>query len=100
MKWRCGKPFHRQGAYDGFDRLSELAPHYRRCRTVKNFILSRSGIEAERPVCSVCRQPITPDQPANRGIYYPRRSGRSRRWVIMHYECAWSALFKAVLAWS
>lgn len=52
-------PYHREGAYDGFDRLAEVAPYYKRCRKMKCFILSDAGVMAEKPVCSLCRKPVT-----------------------------------------
>jgi hypothetical protein len=90
-------PYHKVGAYDGFDSVREAAVHYRRCRTRKHFILSAEGAAAKRPRCPVCRKPVVDN--ANRCELLPgnRRAGRRTRVAVMHYDCAWSALFRDIL---
>lgn len=81
-------PFHKEGAYDGFDSLKEVREHYSRCRTLKYFILSDKCIAQDSIPCRVCGKVITVKN-GNRCQY--------ARWldkiVAMCYECAWKSLF-------
>ena len=54
-------PHHKKGAYDGFDSLSEVKAHYKRCRNLKHFILSPQGVISDNPVCAVCGTKLTED---------------------------------------
>ncbi len=81
--------YHKNGAYDGFDALSEVPGHYRRRRKVQDFILSDTGVMADKPKCCHCGKRIT-IKDGNRGEFHPR-SGEIR---IMHYYCAWMDLSK------
>ncbi len=93
-------PFHHEGAYDGFDGIYEAKQHYRRCRTLKSFILSKSGVEKDKPVCAVCGESLEkppkkhPDSDAisNRCEYHPRL----KKVAVMHYICAWESLLNKV----
>ena len=77
-------PYHKHGAYDGFDRLEEARTHYKRCRTVKFFILSDKGVEADKPICPCCGEPINLKD-GNRAEYFPR----NQKIAVMHYICSW-----------
>jgi len=92
FKWRNQMPFHKAGAYDGFDSITEAKEHYKRCRKLKHFILSQNGAEKEKPICSHCKKPITSD--TNRCMYFPKM----KRIIAHHYYCAWESLLKQVFA--
>ena len=96
--------FHKHGAYDGFDSLDEVAPHYKRCRKRKAFILSDAGVKVENPKCDGCGAALLdpPDNEnisgegrrgANRCHYYPRQ----RRLIVFHYACAWHNILTSVV---
>lgn len=84
-------PFHRKGAYDGFDRLAEVVVYYKRCRRLKCFILSAAGVLTEKPVCSVCHRLVTVKD-GNRCDYWPR----SGKLLVMHYACSWNVLLAKI----
>ena len=84
-------PFHKQGAYDGFDSFAEMRQHYRRCRHLKFFILSHKGIGTEKANCSCCGKPLT-IQDGNRCEYWPT-TGKLK---TMHYYCSWDAIMNVV----
>lgn len=79
--------FHKQGAYDGFHRLREVATHYKRCRKMQFFILHNDGVEADKPTCAKCKKPITVKQ-GNRCEFLPK----GKKIVCYHYDCAWSVV--------
>ena len=81
-------PYHKQGAYDGFDGLQEVKSHYKRCRKLQCFILSKSCINKESITCTICNKPIT-EKCGNRCEYHPK----SKKIACMHYECAWQSIF-------
>jgi hypothetical protein len=92
-------PYHKHGAYDGFDSVSEAQNHYKRCRTRKHFILSDSA--AADLECSCCHALIKdgpqgkapdPGYSGNRCEYSPSR----KQVRIMHYLCAWGNVMSAV----
>jgi len=97
-------PFHRAGAYDGFDSISEPVKHYKRCRVVKHFVLSYSGVQKENPVCIICGRPLLsppPGEKVTRTGHYGNRcqyQPRTKRTAVMHYRCAWSSLLQNVFA--
>lgn len=74
-------------AYDSADSIAEAEEAYRRCRTEKHFILTEAGAQAIKPTCPCCGDPITDRK--NRGRYSPR----FKKAIVMHYECAWGAVF-------
>lgn len=84
-------PFHKEGAYDGFDRLNEVRQYYKRCRRQKHFILSNDGVKTDKPVCVVCNNLIT-TQTGNRCQYHPKFN----KIACMHYNCAWNNLLHQV----
>jgi hypothetical protein len=55
-------PYHKTGAYDGFDSLEEAINYYRRCRTIKSFILSDDGVFNDNPRCIICKK-LVKDKP-------------------------------------
>jgi hypothetical protein len=99
-------PFHKQGAYDGFDSLQEANHHYRRCRKRKHFILSDIGAAKDNPVCMRCGSKILeipngktekscpPGYRGNRCTYYPKH----KKSGAMHYLCSMENLIGAVLS--
>ncbi len=107
-------PFHYAGAYDGFDSLDEVREHYRRCRKIKDFIMSDAWVKANDPVCAACGKKFSEhsrianaehhismqfqrseeDMLANRCHYNPRTG----KIAIMQYVCAWKSLLGQVFA--
>lgn len=91
-------PHHTKGVYDGFDAPAELRKHYRRCRTLKDFIPSARFIAKADPTCPVCNRKCSDhgDAPEGyrswRGIYSPKH----RAFRVMHYVCAWTNLLKVI----
>ena len=77
-------PYHKIGAYDGFDRVAEVKKHYRRCRTIKHFIFSDQAVSSHKFTCAHCRYPITIGS-GNRCQYFPSIN----KIAVMHYVCAW-----------
>ena len=84
--------------YDDFNSIAAAKQHYRRCRTVKHFILTEAAIQREQPKCAVCGEPMTglpkgettvkrgySDNCANRCEYHPK----GKKVAVMHYLCAW-----------
>ena len=97
-------PHHFKGVYDCFDSLDEARQHYKRCRTLKDFILSDKGIQADNPTCAHCGNKLT-DTPkthpdvsegykGNRCHYHPQR----KKSICLHYLCAWESLLNAIYA--
>ena len=91
-------PHHMRGVYDSFDSPAEVRKHYRRCRTLKDFIPSARYIAKADPTCPCCGRKCADnaEQPEGyrswRGVYSPKHK-TSR---IMHYVCAWTGLLNAV----
>lgn len=79
-------PYHKPGGYDQFDAVAEAKEHYRRVRNPKarHFILSDTGVDADKPVCAHCGKPIDTKN-GNRCQYFPR----TKKVAVMHYLCAW-----------
>lgn len=84
-------PYHKQGAYDGFDGLQEVRPYYKRCRKLKCFILSKTCIEKNKIQCPICNKLIT-TKCGNRCEYHPS----SNKIACLHYECAWQSIFLSI----
>lgn len=79
-------PFHKEGAYDGFDSLREVKPFYKYCRTSKHFILSKQGVQKNKPTCAFCDREIIEDI---RCEYHPK----TKKIICLHYECSWKSIF-------
>jgi hypothetical protein len=88
--------------YDVFNSIADAKAKYKRCRTVKHFILSDAAIAsravASKP-CAHCGKPIgefPDDEPegyrGNRCEYFPR----AKKVVLLHYTCAWESLFNRI----
>lgn len=96
-------PYHKQGCYDAFDHVEEVAEKYKRCRKMKSLILSDEAIEATEMYCAHCGGRLrTSEDPENeqpsggrsiRGNYYPRQ----RVLVVMHYYCSWEKLMNDII---
>ena len=91
--------------YDIFGSIAAAKQRYRRCRTVKHFILTEEAIQQEKPTCSICGQPMTglpkgetevqrgySDHCANRCSYHPK----NKRVAVMHYLCSWNAIMDLI----
>lgn len=97
-------PHHLKGTYDGFDSLNEVKPHYKRCRTLKHFILSQTSVNKENPTCSVCgnklldkpvKHPdVGPGYDSNICCYHPK----IKKIACMHYLCAWESLLNRIFS--
>jgi len=94
------------GGYGQFGSVAAAKRHYRRARTVKNFILEPCPKRAPR--CQVCGQPVNdfsgtgPDgkplhprgYDGNRCEYLPKAK-TVRAW---HYTCRWDSALKQLFA--
>ena len=98
--------FHKQGRYDAFDSIREVGKHYRRCRTLKHFILSDKALENDAINgylfnCAYCGEPLTIER-GNRGYHAPGRKASATRepiqarTIVMHYDCSWSQLLSQI----
>lgn len=93
-------PFHRAGAYDGFDTIEEAKEHYRRCRRNKSFILSDSAQAKMTSCCCVCKKPLN-EFPADTSEGYRGNRceyiAKLKKVVLRHYVCAWNDLLKRAM---
>ncbi len=91
--------------YDQFDTIAAAKYSYRRCRTMKHFILTDKGVKRyKRVVCAACGENINdppkkyPDfttghsHSGNRCQYYPK----TKKVAVMHYVCAWDNLLNHI----
>lgn len=90
-------PYHKQGAYDGFDSVAEAKQHYKRARTTKYFILSDKGVTLDNPICVRCHKRIAdddavPNYRGNRCEYL----AQFKKVICYHYTCAWESIFNKV----
>jgi hypothetical protein len=91
-------PHHHRGVYDAFDSVSEMFTHYKRCRTLKDFIPSERFIAKHDPICDCCGKKCADHgtEPEGyrswRGVYNPR----AKTFRVMHYVCAWTGLIAAI----
>lgn len=94
-------PYHKTGAYDGFDTLDEAKEYYRRCRKTQCFKLSKDsqfGEYGKSLICNCCGKPISDktNHPAgyqgNFCWYFPK----TRKVIVMHYTCSWQNLFNKI----
>ena len=86
--------------YDKFDTIEAAKHHYRRCRTVKHFILAADA--AKDLKCNCCQGRVgdpPPDHPdagdgyrSNISMYLPKH----KRIIVMHYLCAWGNLMQRI----
>ena len=83
-------------SYDTFKTPAEAKKFYKRCRTVKHFILDKAWIKKHDPVCGCGKKMSEHNSPpgydGNRCKYLPRM----KRIVIYNYECAWNNLLQKV----
>lgn len=78
----------RARAYPLVTDLSTLASECKRKRKVFHFIATVDAIRNHPIDCPVCKKAIEPAE-SNRGEFHPKYND----FVVMHYECAWSAIF-------
>jgi hypothetical protein len=90
-------PYHKTGAYDGFDSIAEAKQHYRRCRTDKHFILSDQGVATDKPKCAECGElvevdPADSDKKNNRCMFHRK----TKLCSVMHYDCSWKNILNHI----
>jgi hypothetical protein len=85
-------------AYDHADTVAEAVQAYKRCRTLKTFILTKGSPDLDRFACSCCGRLMSDygDAPegyrGNRVEYNPR----AKTFRAKHYMCAWGQLLGAI----
>lgn len=89
----------RRTGYPTLTDLSRVAEAFKRCRREQYFVCSAETLDAHRPTCPVCHEPVTAEEckgrrDGARGVYNPR----ARRAVVMHYPCSWRALLTEIFA--
>ena len=91
-------PHHLRGRYDGFDSPKEVREHYRRSRTLKDFIPSERFVRETDAICPVCRKKCLDrgDAPEGYRSWIGVYSPRFKKFRIMHYVCAWASLLRVV----
>ena len=92
-------------AYDHADSIADAVEAYKRCRTMKTFVLNRESPDLDRIACAVCGlrlseraltddgEPVPMSHHGNRIQYFPR----VKRFRAHHYWCGWSALMGAIV---
>jgi len=90
-------PYHRQGAYDGFDSIKEAMEYYKRCRKNHDFILSDDGAKHYDPRCAHCGKKLSEDDApsgyrGNRCTYI----AKAKKVAVFHYTCAWETTLAQV----
>lgn len=81
-------------AYDEADTVADAIEAYRRCRTVKSFILRGD----ENAVCDVCGRTLA-DDPAEYDSYKGNRceyDPRTKTVTVHHYTCGWGVTLTAI----
>ena len=75
--------------YDTFRTISQAKNAYRRCRTVKHFILKDNT--PNNPTCPVCSHKLR-DDPETMQSYRGNRceyNPRTKQVTVFHYTCSW-----------
>ena len=93
--------------YDKFSSFDEVRDKYRRCRTVKEFMLDKDAAREMNLVCAICKNKLTEHPPKSDDIlknwdeepdcaniceYYPK----VKKILVMHYICAWGSILKDI----
>lgn len=86
-------------AYWKVTNLDDLPEATKRRRTMISFIPTDEALEGRTECCAVCKERIVAgernsagDTRGVRGEYLPK----TRQYVLMHYDCAWSALLNQI----
>jgi hypothetical protein len=85
-------------AYDHADTLLEAAEAYKRCRTRKTFILTKTSPDLDRFACSCCGRLMSDygDAPEGYRGNFVDYSPKAKTFRLKHYMCAWGQLLGAI----